>query len=48
MLLKFAFDLKSLSETLPVMGKGMLGIFCVTGVIILSMYALEKFTAKKE
>lgn len=47
MFLDFAFNVKSLSETLPVMGKGMLGIFTVTGVIILSMYALEKLTSGK-
>lgn len=31
-------------QTLPIMGKGMLGIFCVAGVIILTMYALNFFT----
>lgn len=34
-------------ETLPVMGKGMLGIFVVTAVIILSIFILNKVTAKK-
>lgn len=29
-------------ETLPVMGLGMVGIFVVTGVIILSMVVLNK------
>lgn len=28
-------------ETLPIMGKGMAGIFIVTGVIILSMILLK-------
>ena len=32
----------SLSETLVYMGKGMLGIFIVTAVIILSMMILNK------
>ena len=32
----------SLSETLVYMGKGMLGIFIVTAVIILSMIILNK------
>lgn len=47
MLLDFAFNVQSLSETLPVMGKGMLGIFTVTGVIIISMLLLERFTSNK-
>ena len=34
-------------KTLPIMGKGMLGIFIVTGVIILSMYLLRTLTAEK-
>ncbi|MGI6744764.1 MAG: hypothetical protein ACOX45_01045 [Acutalibacteraceae bacterium] len=44
----FVFNLKSLSETLPIMGKGMFGIFLVTGVIILSIYLLEKSTGEKK
>lgn len=32
-------------QTLPIMLKGMLGIFIVTGVIILIMILLNKFTA---
>lgn len=48
MFLDFAFNVEGLLSTLPVMGKGMLGIFTVTGVIILSIYALEKFTSNKE
>ena len=31
-------------ETLPIMGYGMLGIFIVTGVIILVVSLLNKFT----
>lgn len=30
--------------TLPIMAKGMAGIFIVTGIIVLSMVALNKFT----
>ena len=33
--------------SLSVMGKGMLGIFIVTGVIILSVIALNKITSPK-
>ena len=33
-------------STLPVMGKGMLGIFIVTAAIILTVVALNKFTSK--
>ena len=33
-------------STLPVMGKGMLGIFIVTAAIILTVVLLNKFTSK--
>ena len=35
-------------ETLPMMGKGLLGIFIVTGIIILCITILNKLTAEKE
>ena len=35
-----------LMEALPVMGTGYLGIFIVTGVIILVVTLLNKFTSK--
>jgi Na+-transporting methylmalonyl-CoA/oxaloacetate decarboxylase gamma subunit len=35
-------------ETLPIMGKGMLFIFIVTAVIILSIYLLNKATSGKK
>lgn len=35
-------------ETLPIMGKGMLGIFIVTGIIILAMMILNKIAQDKE
>lgn len=31
-------------ETLPIMGKGMLGILAVTSIIVLVIYLLNKFT----
>ena len=34
-------------ETLPLMAKGMAGIFCVTLVIIAAMYLLQKLSKKK-
>ena len=34
-------------ETLPLMAKGMAGIFIVTGLIILLLIALEKATKPK-
>ena len=37
-----------LLSTLPIMGKGMLGIFIVTCVIILVMNILNKFTGEKK
>lgn len=42
------FDIEAFLSTLPVMGKGMLGIFLVTGIIILSMYILSKLTGKND
>lgn len=38
----FQFNVESLSETLPIMGKGMLGIF----VVILLIYILIKVLIK--
>ena len=35
-------------DTLPIMGKGMLGIFIVTCVIILVMMVLNKTTESKD
>ncbi len=34
-------------ETLPVMGKGMAGIFIVCAIIIVTMYILTKIPDKK-
>lgn len=44
--MKFALD--SFMETLPIMGKGMLGIFVVTAVIILFVWILNKVTSNKD
>jgi len=35
-------------QALPILGKGMIGIFLVTGVIVLSIMALNYFGAKAE
>ena len=35
-------------NTLPIMGLGMLGIFVVTGVIVLAMYALNAMFKDKK
>ena len=35
-------------DTLPIMGLGMLGIFVVTGVIVLSMYVLNSLFKDKK
>lgn len=40
-------SVENLLETLPIMGMGMLGIFIVTGVIILFVTVLNKITSKK-
>lgn len=34
-------------ETLPIMGKGLLGIFIVTAFLILVIYLLNTFTKEK-
>ena len=39
--------LEGLKNSLPYMGYGMVGIFFVTGVIILTVTLLNKFTSKK-
>ena len=39
---------EAFTGTLPIMGKGMLGIFIVTAVIILAMIVLNKITNKKD
>ncbi len=41
-------DVQALLETLPIMGKGMLGIFLVTGAIILVVMLLNAVTTKKK
>lgn len=41
------FNLERFLTTLPVMVKGMLGIFIVTAIIILAIVLLNKFTKKK-
>ena len=40
-------DYNAFIETVPIMGKGMAGIFIVTAVIILSMIILNKVTSDK-
>ncbi len=44
----FGFDLGTLSETLPIMGMGMLGIFLVIGTIALTVVLLSKLPGKEE
>lgn len=41
-------DFKAFLESLPYMGKGLLGIFVVIIVISLVITALNKLTAKKQ
>ena len=40
-------DVKALLDTLPLMGKGMLAIFAVAALIILTVVILNKTTSKK-
>ena len=41
-------DFQGFMDSLPLMGKGMLGIFVVTSVIILFVNALNNLPEKKE
>ena len=45
---QFGFFPKTLAETLPVMGMGMLGIFLVISVIILAVMILSKIGKPEE
>ncbi len=42
------FDVKAMLDTLPLMGKGMLGIFIVTAIIVASIWVLNKVTSLGE
>ncbi|MBR5528096.1 MAG: oxaloacetate decarboxylase [Clostridia bacterium] len=46
-MLEQLFNVDKLMTALPIMGKGMLGIFVVTGVIILVVALLNKATQEK-
>ena len=41
-------DINAFLKTLPIMGKGMLGIFVVTAIIIVFMILLNLFTKEKK
>lgn len=42
------FDPSAFVKGLPVMGKGMLGIFAVIGIIVLATLALNAITGKRK
>lgn len=42
------FNVQAFMDSLPLMGIGMLGIFAVTAVLILSMYALNSLFKDKK
>lgn len=44
----FNINVQGFLDSLPYMGKGMLGIFIVTGAIILTVAILNKTTSKKK
>ena len=46
--MNLGFHIGTLSETLPVMGMGMLGIFVVTCVIVLAVLVLSRFGGKSD
>jgi len=41
-------NVNAMLETLPMMGKGMLGVFIVTVIIILTVIALNAITGEKK
>ncbi len=45
---QFAVTPENLSQTAPIMGKGMIGIFIVMGIIILTVAILNRATAPKK
>lgn len=42
------FDVTAFLATLPIMAKGLIGIFTVTAIIILSIFLLNKCTAPRK
>ena len=42
------FDTNAMLQTLPIMGKGMAGIFIVAAVIVVFMYLLAKIPSRKD
>ena len=42
------FNVSLFLQTLPIMGMGMFGIFCVIAVIMISVMILNKVTGKKK
>lgn len=47
-LMTLAVNVQLFLETLPIMAKGLIGIFAVTGVIILTIYLLNALTAPRQ
>lgn len=45
--MNIGLNINAFLETLPVMGKGMLGIFAVTIIIVVAMVLLNKFTSQE-
>ena len=43
----FSFAPDKFLETLPILGKGMVGIFIVTGVLVLTITLLNKAGSRK-
>ncbi len=41
------FDINNLLEVLPIMGKGMLGIFIVSAVIVVTVLLLNRLTGNR-
>ena len=46
--MNFRIDGQAFVDSLPIMGKGMLGIFLVTAVIVITVAILNKVTGRKK
>ena len=46
--MKFHIDTEAFMSVLPYIGKGMLGIFAITAVIVFCVWLLDKIPARKD
>lgn len=46
--IELAINMENVNAAFAIMGKGMLGIFVVIGIIALIVYGLTKFSSRKK